>query len=190
MKKTIAAFFAGCFAVCSAKAGLTGENFVVTHPTAISAFGAYDGGTGFTSTETVGIFNDVTGNLVGSAVVFGPGSAGTQLGNTFYENVPEFVLSPGDYSIIFASTGSSSPGGSHLSGGNSYENLGSDVDLPGGGRFNSGSDFIISLSENSGSTSPSSLIVLVDPPTVPDGGTTAMLLGASLAGLGWLRRRI
>jgi hypothetical protein len=193
MNKSIVVFFAGCFVVSIANAGQvdSGLNFVVSHPTSISAIGAYDGGDGFTSTETVGIFNELTGNLVGSEVVFGPGLSGKQVGDTFYESVPVFVLAPGDYSLISLSAGGSS-GGGHLSGGNSDQNLGADVNLPGGNRFNSGASVIISLSENSGPGNES--FDLVDPATapgtVPDGGTTAMLLGASLASLGWLRRRI
>jgi len=191
MKICAAVLFAACLAVSSAKAAQadTAINFVVSHPTTISAFGAYDGGNGFTSTETVGIFNDVTGNLVGPEVVFGPGTTGKQLGNTFYESVPDFVLAPGDYSMIFVGSGSSQ-GGNHASGGNSFENLNIDINLPGGGRFNAGADSIISLSEGPNLTSATAPFDLVDPPAVPDGGTTAMLLGASLAGLGWLRRKM
>jgi hypothetical protein len=193
MKKCAVLLFASCLALSSAKAvdSISDMNFVVSHPTSISAMGAYDGGTGFTSTETVGIFSDLSGNLVGSEVVFGPGKVGTQVGDMFYESVPVFVLSPGDYSIIEVGNGGFPPsgGGSHLSGGNSFLNLGDDVDLPGGGRFNSGATFDISLNETSGLSAGS--IDLVDPKTnfVPDGGLTALLLGASLAGLGWVRRK-
>ena len=163
---------------------VTGDSFVVTHPTTISAIGAYDGGSPFTSTESIGIYSDVTGNLVGPQVVFGPGVPGTQIGNTVYESVPEFVLQPGDYSII--STGGSSGGGNDLSGGNSYFYLGSDVNLPGGERFNSGNGVTVSTSEGSGNHNTQSFGV-VDP--VPDSGLTAILLGTSLAGLGWMRRK-
>jgi VPDSG-CTERM motif len=190
MKISVAVLFAACLAASGAKASQADSaiNFVVSHPTIISAIGAYDGGTAFTSTETVGVFNDVTGNLVGPEVIFGPGKTGTQLGNTFFESVPDFVLAPGDYSMIFSGS-SSSQGGNQVSGGNSFENLSTDVNLPGGGRFDSGANSIISLSEGANLTSANSPFDLVDP-TVPDGGTTAMLLGASLAGIGWLRRKI
>jgi hypothetical protein len=191
MKKFAVVFAVGCLTLSITKAEdyASGTSFVVTHSTTISAIGAYDGGTGFTSAETVGIFSDLSGDLVGSEAVFGPGNAGTQVGNMLYENVPDFVLSPGDYSLITIGNGGfSSSGGSHLSGGNSFLNLGDDVDLPGGGRFNSGTSFDIILNEGSGSLA--SPIALVDPPgAVPDGGLTALLLAGSLAGLGWVRRK-
>jgi VPDSG-CTERM motif len=192
MKKFAVVFAMGCLALSVAKAEdyTSGTSFVVTHPTTISAIGAYDGGAGFKSTETVGIFSDLNGNLVGSEVVFGPGDSGTQVGSMFYENVPIFVLSPGDYSLITLGNGGfSSGGGSHLSGGNSFLNLGDDIDLPGGGRFNSGTSFDVVLFEGSGSLAGP--VALVDPPNgVPDGGLTALLLGCSLAGLGLVRRKI
>jgi hypothetical protein len=140
-----------------------------------------------TAAEAVGIFSDTTGNLVGPEVIFGPGKAGNQLGNTFFESVPNFVLAPGDYSLIFLGAGVSSQGGGHLTGGG-YLNLGDDINLPGGGRFNGGTDLIISLNEGSSVTSQSIPFSLVDP--VPDGGMTSMLLGASLVGLSWLRRKV
>jgi hypothetical protein len=200
MKKFILLVFASCFALTSAQSGqyVLGENFVVSKPTTISAIGAYDGGTGFTSSETVGVFSDLTGTLVGSEVVFGPGKAGNQVGSILYENVANFVLSPGDYSIIAISTGGLLPSGEGgLSGGNSYQDLGDDVNVPTGARFNFGTGFNISLAEGNGLGSRSRPLVLIDPATVgavpvgavPDGGMTAMLLGASLAGLGWVRRK-
>jgi hypothetical protein len=191
MKKIAVMLFASCFALSNAKAreDVSGINFVVSHPTTISAIGAYDGGTAFISTVTVGIFSQLNGNLVGSEVVYGPGKSGVQVGNMFYESVPTFVLSPGDYSLITVGDGGFPPsGGGHLSGGNSYLNLGDDVDLPGGGRFDSGTSFNISFSEVSGAAG---FVDLVDHNTVgaPDGGLTALLLGTSLAGLGWMRRK-
>lgn len=194
MKKYILPLIiASSFAFTSAQAGqyVLGMNFDVSQPTTISAFGAFDAGAGFTSFETVGIFNDLTGTLVGSEAVFGPGEAGTQVGDTFYENVPSFVLSPGDYSIISISTGGLLPSGGGLSGGNSYQNLGNDLNLPNGGRFDFGTGLNISLAEGSGVGSHSRPLVVIDPLStgVPDGGLTAMLLGASLAGLGWMRRK-
>ncbi len=124
-------------------------------------------------------------------VVFMPGATGTQVGNTFYESVPGFVLSPGDYSIISISAAGSLPsGGAGLFSGNSYQNLGNDVNLPGGDRFNSGTGLNVSLTEGSSSGSQSRIMDVVDGPfPVPDGGMTAMFLGASLAGLGWVRRK-
>jgi hypothetical protein len=197
MKNYILPLIASSFALTSVQAGqyVLGMNFDVTHPTTISAMGAYDGGTGFKSTQTVGVFNDVTGTLVGSEVVFGPGSTGTQVGNVFYENVPTFVLAPGDYSIISINTGGSLPsGGGGLAGGNAYQTLGHDLTMPDGGRFNFGTGFNISLAEGNGVGSLSRPLFLIDPvgggKGVPDSGMTAMLLGASLAGLGWLRRKI
>jgi hypothetical protein len=198
MNKYILPLIASSLALTSAQAGqyVLGMNFGVTHPTTISAMGAFDGGTGFTSTETVGVFSDLTGSLVGTEAVFGPGTTGTQVGNVFYENIPSFVLQPGDYSIISISSGSSLPsGGGGLVGGNAYQNLGQDLTMPDGGRFNFGTDFNISLAEGNGVGSQSRPLFLVDPANgstgaVPDGGMTAMLLGASLAGLGWVRRKV
>jgi hypothetical protein len=184
---------AGCFALASAQAGqyVLGMNFVVSHPTTIAAMGAFDGGSAFTSTETVGVFNDLTGQLVGSEVVFAPGNKGTQLGNTFYENVTSFVLAPGDYSIISTSTGNHLPNGSGISGGNNFQSLGNNLNQPDGNRFNFGATFDISLAEGSGIGGHTRPLVLVDPPNgVPDGGLTAMLLGATLTGLGWVRRKL
>jgi len=180
-------FFAMGLAVASANAGqyVLGMNFVVSHPTTISEIGVNDGGAALASTETVGIFDDLTGSLVGSEVVFGPGE-GTQVGNTDFESVTPFELFPGDYSVITISAGGLLPGqGGGLTGGNSYQNLGGDVDLPGGNRFNSGTGLDVLPGEGSGYGNP---VALVDPPA-PDGGLTAMLLGVSLAGLGWARRK-
>jgi hypothetical protein len=195
MKKYILPLFAGVFAITSAQAGqyVLGMNFVITHPTTISAMGAYDGGAPFTSSETIGVFNDLTGNLVGSEAFFGPGHAGQQVGNTFYENVSSFVLAPGDYSIISTSTGGSLPTGTGIAGGNNFQSLGNALNLPDGGRFDFGTGFNVALSEGSGIGSHSRPLVLVDPPgsgAVPDAGLTATLLGASLTGLGLLRRKI
>jgi hypothetical protein len=192
MKKFITAVFAGSLVATSAIAGefALGENFVVTHPTEISSIGAFNGDAPFTYTETVGIFSDLTGSLVGPEVTFGPGSKGTQLGNTFFESFPIFELLPGDYSIISISTSGSLPNGSggSLSGGNSYQNLGFDLTVPGGGRFDSGTGLTVSTSPGTGSGAGSHADVnVVDP--VPDGGLTAVLLGASFAGLGWVRRK-
>ena len=161
-------------------------NFVITTPTVITAIGARDGGTGFTFPEKVGIFNDVTGTEVGPLAIFGPSEKGLQIGDAFYERFPAFVLAPGDYSIISLSSGSSLPGGGGLGGGDSFGNLGNDLNLPEGGRFNFGTGF-----DAGGSSGPRGQLqpfFLTD--LVPDGGTTALLLGASLAGLGWLRRKL
>ena len=184
---------AGCLAAASAEAGdyVSGMDFVVRHATTIDQIGAYDGGSAFTVDENVGIFNALTGNLVGPDVLFGPGLPGTQIGDTFYENVAPFVLQPGEYTILAVGGSSPNSGGSAnggLSDFDSYQNLGNNLDLPGGGRFNSGTDF---TSPNSGSGfgfSPKGLFSEVDP--VPDGGLTLVLLGSSLAGLSWLRRKI
>jgi hypothetical protein len=182
------AFLASGAAFSNARAGqdVLGMNFVVTQPTTITAIGARDGGTPFTFTETVGVFDDLTGSLVGPEAVFGPGEVGIQMGNAFYERVPRFVLSPGDYSIIAISGGGSLPsGGGGLTGGNAYGNLGNDLNLPEGGRFNFGTGFDVGGSSGPrGQLQPFFFINLV-----PDGGMTAMLLGASLTGLGWARRK-
>jgi hypothetical protein len=192
---------AGSVAVTSAKAGeyILGMDFVVNHPTTIDELGAYDGGKPFTFDESVGIFSASTGNLVGPDVVFGPGSIGTQIGKSFYETVTPFVLSPGEYSIIEVSDTPITGGGigSDLSDTGIYGDLGGALDLPGGGRFNSGTGFTVGSTPggNSGKGNGDyfdSLIggfVIVDPPSVPDGGTTLTLLGASLAGLSLLRRK-
>jgi hypothetical protein len=188
MKRSVATLFASWLAFSSAQAGqnVLGMNFVISQPTKITAIGARDGGTGFTFTETVGIFNDLTGTEVGPEAVFGPAEVGIQLGDVFYERFPSFVLSPGDYSIISISAGSSLPGGGGgLVGGDAYQNLGNDLNLPEGGRFNFGTGF-----DAGGSSGPRGQLqpfFLID--LVPDGGMTAMLLGASLAGLGWARRK-
>jgi hypothetical protein len=188
MKKSAVVFFASCFVFSSAQAGqnVLGMNFVISQPTTITAIGANDGGIGITSTETVGVFDDLTGTLVGSEAVFGPGETGVQIGDAFYESVPTFVLSPGDYSIISISAGGLLPGGGGLAGGDSYQNLGNDLILPEGDRFNFGTGF-----DAGGSSGPRGQLqpfFLID--LVPDGGTTAMLLGAALAGLGWARRKL
>jgi hypothetical protein len=181
------AFLMSCFALSNAQAGqnVLGMNFVISQPTTVSAIGVRDGGIPFTFTETVGVFNDLTGSLVGSDAVFGPGETGIQIGEVFYERIPAFVLSPGDYSIISLSGAGSLPSGSDLAGGDAYQNLGNDLNLPEGGRFNFGTGFEAGGSSGPrGQFQPFFLINLV-----PDGGMTAMLLGASLAGLGWARRK-
>jgi len=192
MKKIAISLVAGSLFVFTAKAEsyASGMNFVISHPTTVSAIGVYDGGTPFSSKEVVGIFNDFNGDLVGSEVVFGPGKSGTQMGGMFYEKVPTFVLSPGDYSLITIGSGGVSPGGgSHLNGGNFLGNLADDLDLPGGDRFNSGTTFDISVIEGPGSLSGP--VALISPSSVvPDGGLTALLLGGSLAGLSFVRRKI
>jgi hypothetical protein len=193
MKKFAVVFFASCLALSNAKAreDVSGVNFAVSHPTTISAIGAYDGGTSFASSETVAIFNELNGDLVGAEVAFGPGNSGTQVGNMFYEKVPAFVLAPGEYSLITIANGSfPSSGGSQLSSGGFLLNLDDNLDMPGGGRFGSSGSFDISFSELPGS-GPGS-IDLLDPKTnvVPDGGLTVLLLGSSLAVLRGLRRKL
>lgn len=188
-----ACLFTGLFAISSARAEnyVLGMNFVVSHNTAISQVGVADGGNPLTSDETVAIFNDATGDLIGPDLLFGPGETapGTQVGNTFYESVPLFVLTPGDYSIV--SIGGTSPGGyTGGSDGNSGGDLGNTLDLPGGNRFNSGTSFGLG-SGDVGSVLPSSSFGLIDPPDpVPDAGTTAILLGGAFTGLALLRRKI
>jgi hypothetical protein len=189
LKTSVIILIAGALMIQQSAKGdyVLGMNFAVSHPTTISALGANDGGSGFTSDETVGIFNDLTGNLVGPEVLFGPGISGRQVGNTFYETVRPFVLGPGEYSIMALSTGGSNPGGGNsLSGGNSYEDLGNTWNLPGGGRFNSGTGFASTEIGGLGSNPFGAL----DPKLVPDGGTTAMFLTVALAGMGWLRRKV
>jgi hypothetical protein len=157
-----------------------GLNFVVTHNTSINEIGAYDGGSAFTSDEFVGIFNDATGNLIGPDLEFGPGAqaagiTGEQIGNTYFENTAPFVLAPGEYSIISIGSGSAN-GGTGMAG------VGDSFDLAGS---------VYTLPSSQDSQFQSSTYALHDPPnSVPDGGLTALLLGGSLAGLGWIRRKI
>jgi hypothetical protein len=190
LKRSVLILFAGALVIQQSAKGdyVLGMNFAVPDPTTISAIGVYNGGSGFTSDETVGIFNDLTGDLVGPEVLFGPGISGKQIGNAFYEGVTPFVLGLGEYSIMALSTGGSNPGrGNSLSGGDSYEDLGSLWNLPGGWRFSSGTGFAIIGTDGLGSNNPFGAL---DPPPVPDGGTTAMFLTVALAGMGWLRRKV
>jgi hypothetical protein len=186
MKRRALVFLVSYLVFSSAQAGqnVLGMNFVISQPTTITEFGARDDGTPSSLMETVGVFNDQTGALVSPEAVFGPGEVGTQIGEAFYEIVPSFVLSPGDYSIISISAGGLLPGGGGgLAGGDAFPNLGNDLNLPEGGRFNFGNGF-----EAGGSTGPRGQwqpFILV----APDGGMTAMLLSTSLAGLVWARRR-
>jgi hypothetical protein len=160
-----------------------GMDFVVSHNTTISGLGVFDGGTALSADETVGVFDDSTGNLVGSELVFGPGYSGAQVGNTLYETLTPFTLAAGEYSIV--SIGGSPTAGSTGSSGNSLD-LGNTLELPGGSRFGSGvADAVITQGGESTSTSA---LPLVDPPSVPDGGLTVVLLGGVLAGIGWMRR--
>jgi hypothetical protein len=189
LKKSVLILFAGALVIQQSAKGdyVLGMNFAVPDPTTISAIGVYNGGTGFSSDEMVGIFNDLTGNLVGPDLLFGPGISGKQIGNTFYEGVTPFVLGPGEYSIMALSKGGSNPGGGNsLAGGNSYEDLLTSWNLPGGWRFSSGTGFAITGTGSLGGNSP---FVPLDG-AVPDGGTTAMFLTVALAGMGWLRRKV
>src|SRR5208337_1386960 len=143
--KGLVLLVAGCVAVGTAKAEdyVLGMNFVVKHPTTINQLGAYDGGSAFTGDVNVGVFNAATGNLVGPDVLFGPGLPGVQMGNTFYETVAPFVLQPGEYSIVAVGDINPALGGSIGTGLpdiNSYQDLGNTLSLPGGSRFNSGTD--------------------------------------------------
>jgi hypothetical protein len=190
LKRIVLILFAGALVIQQSARGdyVLGINFEVSHPTTISAIGAYDGGSGFTSDETVGIFNDLTGNLVGPDLLFGPGISGSQMGNGFYEKVTPFVLDAGEYSMMALSIGGSKPGeGNSLPGGNSYEDLLTSWNLPGGWRFNSGIGFAIIGTDGLGGNNPFGAL---DPPPVPDGGTTAMFLTVVLAGMGWLQRKV
>jgi hypothetical protein len=187
MKTSVVIFLASCWAVSSAQAGqnVLGLNFVLSQPATFSAIGARNGGIPFTFAETVGIFNDSTGTLISPEAVFGPGEVGIQIGNVFFERFPSLVLSPGDYSIISISGGGSLPSGGGLLGGDSYQNLGNDLSLPEGGRFNFGTGFDTSPGTGPrGQLQPFFLTNLV-----PEGGMTAMLLGASMTGLAWARRK-
>jgi len=190
IKRIVLILFAGALVIQQSAKGdyVLGINFAVSYPTTISAIGAYDGGSGFTSDETVGIFNDLTGNLVGPDLLFGPGTSGQQIGNAFYEKVTPFVLDAGTYSMMALSTGGSNHGGGNsLPGGNSYEDLVNSWNLPSGWRFNSGTGFAIIGTDGLGTQNPFGAL---DPPPVPDGGTTAMFLTVALAGMGWLRRKV
>lgn len=176
-----------CAMACGAQAQdyVVGMNFVVSHNTTISQLGVFDGGVPLTSDQTVGIFDDSTGTLVGSELVFGPGYTGTQDGNTLFENLGPFTISAGEYSIV--SIGSNPGNGTSGSyGGNPAANLGNALDLPGGNRFDSGT--VNEFASSIPSTSSSTPLDAVDP--VPDGASTAVLLGGVMAGLGWLRRKI
>jgi len=187
MKIPAAALLAIFFAFCNAQAGqnVLGLNFVISQPTTITAIGARDGGTAFTFTEAVGVFDNLTGTVVGSEAVFGPGEEGVQLGDVFLERIPAFVLAPGDYSIVSLNAIGSLPGGGGLVGSDTYASLGNDLNLLEGDRFNFGSDF--DPAGGSGPRGQFQPFFLID--LVPDGGATALLLGASLAGLGWARRK-
>jgi len=181
----------GCMAAASARAQgyVGGMDFVVTHPDTINQVGVYDGGAALTSDETVAVFNAITGDLAGSEVLFGPGVAGTQIGDTFFESVTPFTLAPGEYLVLsIGSGGPVGPGDAGLSGVNAYVNLGGTLDLPGGGRFNSGS--VGEVLPNAGSSSQSGGAYELVDPSVPDGATTVALLGGALIGLGWLRRKV
>jgi hypothetical protein len=188
LKRSVTVLFVGSLVIQqSAKADyVLGMNFAISSPTTISAIGVFDGGVGFTGDETVGIFNDLSGDLVGPNLLFGPGTSGTQLDNMFYESVTPFVMEPGDYSIIASISGSSNPGGSSLSGGNSYQDLGNSFNLPGGWRFNAGTGFALVGPGNGGIHNQP--FTPLDP--VPDGGSAAIFLTAALAGLSWLRRKV
>jgi hypothetical protein len=188
LKRSAVILFVGSLAIQHvAKADyVLGMNFAVSSPTTISAIGVFDGGVGLTGDQTVGIFSDSSGDLVGPDVFFGPGTSGTQVGNMFYETVTRFVLAPGDYTIMGSSAGGSNPRGSGLSGGNLYQDLGNSFALPGAGRFNAGTGFALGGPSYGGIHYQP--FTALDP--VPDGGSAAMLLTAALAGLGWLRRKV
>jgi VPDSG-CTERM motif len=183
----ILAFLTGGLVAASVQAQgyVEGLNFVVTHNTSINQIGVFDGGSPLTGDIFVGVFNDATGNLVGPDLEFGPGAAaagisGAQIGSTYFENTAAFTLAPGEYSII-ATGAKGGSGGLGLSGvGESFELNGTIYTLPTG----TGTEF------------QSASYALHDPPlttpvnSVPDGGMTAMLLGASFAGLGLIRRKV
>jgi len=182
ISRLFAIFASGLVAASvQAQGYVEGLNFVVTHNTSINQIGAFDGGAPLTSDVFVGVFNDATGNLVGPDLEFGPGAAaagitGQQIGNTYFENTASFVLAPGEYSIIATGATGGSGGGTGLAGiGDSIELAGTIYTLPSG--------------HDTQFQSPS--YALHDPPnSVPDGGLTAMLLGASFAGLSWIRRKV
>jgi len=187
MNKPVATLVASCIALYSAQArqNVLGLNFIITKPTPVNVIAARDGGTEFDFTESVAIFNDLTGSEVGPEAIFGPGANGTQVGDAFYERVPTFVLEPGDYSLIAISDGPPfSGGGGGLIGGDGFKSLGGDINLPEGDRFNFGTGF------DSGSTGPRGQLqpfFFID--EVPDASSTLVLFGGALAGLAWARRR-
>jgi hypothetical protein len=180
-----------CLALTNAQAAdsVVGENFVVTRPTTISEIGISDGGVPLTGDVTVGIFNSATGGLVGSEVTFGPGLTESQIGNSVFENIGDLVLPSGEYSVVaVGDVGQISGGTSGLFQVDSL-GLGSTLGLPGGGRFNSGALFDLGgYSSTPSNPGGSTGFDIVDP--VPDGGSTVIILGGALAGLGLLRRKL
>jgi hypothetical protein len=193
-----AAIIALNLVISTSYAGTIGMNFAVTRPTTISDLGISDGGVPFTGQVTLGIFSSATGVLEGTEVVFGPGLQGTRSGNAIFDAVTPFVLPSGEYSIVaIGDVGAVSGGATGLANVNSLQNLGGALNLPGGGRFDSGT--LVDIAGYSDKASNPAYgtgtfivkdPVSVVPVSVSDVGSTALLLGASMAGLIVFRRKV
>lgn len=97
--------------------GGLGTDFNVLSPILITQLGAFDsGGTGFTGTVQVGIFNRSTQSLIAPAVSLS-GSNGTLIGSSRFVDVPDFVLPVGNYSIVSVGYSATEQNGNSFFGG-------------------------------------------------------------------------
>jgi hypothetical protein len=174
---------------------LLGMDFTVNSDVTVTQLGAFDSdGDGFQNTVSVAIF-DLDGNMVGSAAYF-TGTTDPLIGGSRFQAVTPFTLQAGTtYSIVSAGylVGSADYNGNSQSPGfTTFNNLGGALTLvDNGGRWEAQNSNALSLpTDNVGGYSQSDPVFLAGTFAVPDGGVTALLLGASLAGLGWVRRRM
>lgn len=169
-----------------------GMDFTVNSAVTVTELGAFDdNGDGFGGDSIqVGIFDLETGLLVGPSATF-TGSDGNLVGGSRFKAVAPFVLDPGMYSIVaagFTSTSKSGNTGVNPDGVTSFNDLGGSLTLLSkGGRWATGTTFSLPTANSGGYNQPDP-VFQAGTFGVPDGGTTALLLGIGMVGLGLVRR--
>lgn len=175
--------------------GVLGMDFFVSSSITVTQLGAFDSGQdGFIGTIQVGIFNRNTQALVGSLASFS-GLSQPLTGSSRFLDVPDFLLAPGNYSVVAVGFSSGDLNG-NVSLGGSGPTVGSGgglISFVGSSRW--GTSPLLSFPSNVDSGSPT----LYDAGTfqftsaVPESGTGAQMvagltLALVLAGSGRRRR--
>jgi hypothetical protein len=172
---------------------LLGMDFVVNSAVWVSQLGTFDsGGDGIDGEINVAIF-DTSGALVSPIATFNGGAGETLIGGSRFLSIAGFTLGPGTYSIVAAGySGLDFSGNTGLGGSTSFNNAGGAISLVDeGGRWETQAGNALSLpTDNEGGYLQPDPVFQAGTFAVPDGGVTALLLGAGLAGLGWMRRRM